>query len=81
MNGGSTERLGQWKKEKKVGGRLDFLRAVRNSICELSAAWTRSPPRLPLPSPHLPLQVTDGFIWSLVKPSLNIKPAGKPSPM
>lgn len=51
MNGGSTERLGQWKKEKKVGGRLGFLRAVRNSICELSAAWTRFPPPPPAFTP------------------------------
>lgn len=51
MNGGSTERLGQWKKEKKVGGRLGFLRAVRNSICELSAAWTRFPPPSPAFTP------------------------------
>lgn len=76
MNGGRTERLGQWNKEKKVGGRLGFLRAVRNSICELSAARTRRPP------PPLP---TAGSDWRIhteaCQPSLNIKPAGKPSPM
>lgn len=77
MNGGRTECLGQRKKEKKVGGRLGFLRAVRNSICELSAARTRPP------TPSTALAV--GSDWRIhpeaCQPSLNIKPAGKPSPM
>lgn len=62
MHGGRTERLGQWNKEKKVGGRLGFLRAVRNSICELSAARTRRPP----PPLHRLREVTGGFIRRLV---------------
>lgn len=62
MNGGRTECLGQRKKEKKVGGRLGFLRAVRNSICELSAARTRPPP----PPLHRLWEVTGGFIQRLV---------------
>lgn len=67
MNGGRTECLGQRKKEKKVGGHLGFLRAVRN------------------PSPTRSTAPAAGSDWRIhpeaCQPSLNIKPAGKPSPM
>lgn len=76
MNGGRTERLGQWKKEKKVGGRLGFLR-----LSETQSVSCQQPG--PVPTPSTPPAA--GSDWRIhteaCQPSLNIKPAGKPSPV